>query len=778
MYRSASVLRGPNPAVPAERLTATGVLDVPKDRVSGWLRTGDPGAIASATRDHAACTERHSVMSTIEFSVLPADEPDDDRPSDFESCDYIHVVPLEPDGDWVLQVPPPSAAKSAERRFERRERPEVSLSPRSRECLFLAAVDPMAVADERVKRQRVSTGWVYRIEDVRVFTPMVNVSPANDRLLAEATYAADPTFSTPSLVRLPAAPLPTSHPLHAALVYVGDRGPLRTASDANAQSVRKDNPIDVGARIVEQTITLSAAVYAERLDSAGVPIEAPDVAAPEEFVAIDGNSRTAAAFKNLRFPGRYLPLRLQSAYGSGDAEVQMQPSLLSQMTNDERRDLTRKMLKAYSDVYEAGVERIARGEILSARERTGLDVAASAINSMTLPVTVIVGYVDDDQSTGTQRFAAATREVLQGMNVAPKSFAPEARNGVSAEQAVAALHERRLLGPEQASSAGQDATYDLLIGRTSAAAAMATLRLGPLADLRGAVVLREFTRSRREHSKALQGPLNTQRVSLSKRAHAASELIVRGYSASRDEADIDRMRRLLGSGSGCAWKALTEVPWEVRNIDTDDEVDQLVDLALADLSDHTSATAAAACLLGAIGMVALVQGQYLQPAGGSAENTAAELEDQAGRVLVQRGGVGLVVESLLERRWGVILLGDAIKRSRAGLSRRVIDPTSEQFREVKDGSPVYVNAYIRRQLFKAGEPVVEPKTVQQKQQDTVKEFDRAVRGLREPLQQVIDAYAETASQVPHEAAADALRFLEAFRQRLLRIVEVPVDDLD
>jgi hypothetical protein len=700
-------------------------------------------------------------------ALLSADAPDvSDAPQQI-----VHVIPLDVTGDWALKVGPPSAARSAEARFVRRDVPGLTMSPASTEALFLGAVDPAGVADEKIKRQRVSNGWLYRIEDVRLFTPLVNLSPSNDRLLADAIYAADPAFTTSSS-GLPAVPMPTSHPEHAALVYVCDRAVLREASDINLEQVAKDNPIEVGTRIIEQPITLVTAAFANSLDSAGYPAVDEDTAAPEELVAVDGNSRTAAAFQNIAFPVRLLPQRLHALYGA-ESLVLLRPSLLSQMTYGERRDLTRKLFKFYSDVYGTLTKKQTDKGSLSQRNHKARNVAAKALNSLTVPATLIVGYIDDNSAAyGNERFSTAVREVLQGMNVSPKPFDDGARSGVSAEQAVVALHEAGLLGPQAATVEVARATRDALIGRTPVAEAMAALGLTPLADLRAAAVVREFTRPGPEVSRVLRGPLNTPQVHLKHRAAPVVELALRGYTASRDPKEVDSMRKVLSSGSGgCLWQGLVTTPWEVVDVETDAHIDALTEVAIEQLQASPALPQGALCLLGVLGMTALVTGGYLLAAGGSGEHVAAGLENVAGLVGIQRGSVGSVVEDLLEREWGIRLLADAVKRTRAGEKPRLIDPQTCEFVELPaQHGTAQVNALLRRMLKKDAEPDVGALTHADKQRRALNEFSQSLIDSKDALADLLELHSDPRDKIAFVSAQGSLANLDAITENFRAIV--------
>ncbi|GIM95627.1 hypothetical protein [Paractinoplanes toevensis] len=701
-------------------------------------------------------------------ALLSADEPDlTEAPQE-----AVQVIPLNATGDWTVKVGPPSAAKAAEGRFARRAIAGVTLSPGSQEALFLAALDPTGVADEKIKRQRVSNGWLYRIDDVRMFTTMVNLSPSNDRLLADAVYAADPEF-TNATSGLHAVPMPTSHPRFASLIYSCDRAVLREASDLNMDQVSEDNPIDVGSRIIEQPITLVTAAFALGLEPDGSPSFDEDAPTQEEYVAVDGNSRCAAGFKNITFPVRLLPQRLHALYGSPDSLVTLRPSLLNQMTHAERRDLTRKLFKLYSDVYAALRTKEATKGALSDSERRAKNTAAKALNSLTVPATVIVGYIDDDPALHVnQRFATAVREVLQGMNVAPKAFGEGARSGVSAEQAVVALYEANLLGPQSATSNVAESTRDTLIGRTPSASAMAALGLTPTADLRAAVVVREFTRPGPDVTRVLRVPLNVSQIHLKHRAGPVVELALRGYTASRDHKQVDSMRKVLSSGSGgCLWQGLLRTPWEVVDVATDDHVDDLAEVALRQLKAAPALPQGALCLLGVLGMIALVSGGYLLAAGGSAENVAANLENVAGRVGVQRGSVGSVVEDLLEREWGIRLLADAIKRARSGGRPRLIDPESGKFVELpSDHGTAEVNATLRRMLKKDNEPDVEDLTHADKQRRALNEFSQAVVETKDVLRSLLELHSDPRDKIPFMSAQGALMNLEAITDNFKSVV--------
>jgi hypothetical protein len=747
------------------------VAEAPPDTRSLYARLETPvpenahsASIPSPAADPSVLTDT-PLDEQERFADLLSSERPDDSPAPQEAA---RVIPLDETGDWSLKVGPPSAAKAAQGRFARRNIPGVTMSPKSQEALFLGALDPIGVADEKIKRQRVSNGWLYRIEDVRLYTPLVNLSPANDRLLADAIYAADPAFTSASS-GLPAVPMPTSHPEYSSLVYSCDRSVLREASDVNMDRVANHNPIHVGARIVEQAITLVAAAFT---DSSGYLKRAPDAAAPEELVAVDGNSRTAAAFRNITFEVRLLPQRLHALYGAAPL-VALRPSLLSQMTYDERRDLTRKLLKSYGDIFASLQQKEGTRGLLSDRERTAKNAAARALNSLTVPATVIVGYVDDEPTVyGNERFSTAVREVLQGMNVAPKPFEDGARSGVSAEQAVVALHEARLLGPASATTEVANATRDVLIGRTPAADAMGPIGLTAMADLRAAVVVRELTRPGPDVSRVLRGPLNTAQVHLKHRSAPVVELALRGYTASSDAKQIDGMRKVLSSGSGgCLWRGLVATPWEVVNIATDTDVDKLTEMALEQREAAPALPQGALCLLGVLGMTALVTGGYLLAAGGSGEHVAASLENAPGRVGIHRGSVGSVVEDLLEREWGVRLLADAVKRTRAGEKPRLIDSKTCEFWELSnEHGAAEVNAALRRMLKKDDEPDVDDLTHADKQRLALSDFSLSLVEAKDSLAELLQLYKDSRDKISFEMAQGTLANLDAISENFRAIV--------
>ncbi|NUR97547.1 MAG: hypothetical protein HOV67_20110 [Kribbellaceae bacterium] len=685
--------------------------------------------------------------------------------------ELIPVISLETGGPWDIKVGPPSAARGAASRFTRAAPASLTSSSAGITNLFSAAVDPAAVAEEKAKKQRESKGWLYRIEDIRLFTPMVNLSPANDRLLPDAVYAADPTYSGAGGSELSAVPMPTSHPTYAALVYDCDRATLREASDANMRQVLLDNPVDVGSRIVEQPITLVAATFPSTADG-----DQESLDLDEEYVAVDGNSRLAKAFSNVIFPVKLLPARVQQAYGTATGSISLLPSLLSQMTTSERRDLTRKIIKHHSDIYAAALAKDTEGSLTPA-ERRKANQSARALNSITVPATVIIGYVDDDAAHGNAGFASAVREVLQGMNVAVKPFDPEARFGVSAELAVVALHAEGLLAPAGATTAVCDATRDTLIGRTPATETMAPLGLTTTADIRAAVVVRELTRPGPDVSRALRGPLNTPQVHLKHRAAPTVELLLRSYTHSLTRAELTQVRKVLGSGSGgCLWQDLVRTRWEVVDVNTEKDVDDLTKVALKQLAD-TSGPQGGRCLLGVLGMVGLVVGGYLLPAGGSGEQVAAQQEGAGGTVPIHRGSVGAVVERLLKREWGIRLLADAIKRSRAGQKARLIDASTLKFyQDTKYSGTAQVNAALRRMLKKADEPETASLTQTERERRALDRFAQTVVDIKEELKELRDVRTDTRDKIPFDEAEATLKTLRAVLNNFENMVDAePLD---
>lgn len=601
-------------------------------------QSGDEVAVHTVTEPPSLTVELDDREGR--FAVLTgSDDPDAIVPPEPVSKDEIRVIPLDgtrdADGRWVLTVPPTSAATPAIRHLKAlRASGRLALNDDEIDRIAYSAVRPGDLDGAATREHRTEYGWLYTLE-TRLFTPMTNVAYANDRLVAQATFEADPKFNIASSDRLAAVPMPESHGERACIVYTADERRLLQAADLNFVEVLADNRQEVGARLIERPVTLVPTLR-RAPSAAGASSETA-----EELTAVDGNCRISSALEKIPVAFTILPDKLKQLYQDGPvpATVKLLPSMLMGLTLHERRDLIRRLAKHFTD-------RLNKPRRVTDKDLRERNEAASAINALSVPAEIIVGFVDDDPALGKTRFASAVRSLLQRMNVSVKPFDAEARDAVNAEEAVLGLHDAGHVS---------DSVRDVLIGRARVADGMVALSLSPiLPDLRFALVIYELTRRDSLTNKILRDKLHVPQVHVRQRSGPVVELGLRGYTASLGEVMLKRARTALSAGSGCLWQDLVNHPWEVVNVADDEDVDLLEMYAL----EQRETGGAAIRLLGVLGLVALTTTGNLQASRGSAE----QLVDHH----IERGDVGSgVVAKLLRFEWGIKLLADAIKRSRA-----------------------------------------------------------------------------------------------------------------
>jgi hypothetical protein len=553
---------------------------------------------------------------------------------EFEQADNeIHVIPVtdfrNDDGDFEHRLPPVSATTRAEEYLQRH--PDVDLSDEGIRRLVQSAVEPQQLEGIRVERHRVETGWLMVIS-YRAYSPMVSLAIENDRLLAEASYAADPRAAR---VRTALA-MPEPHSDHAVLVHPDDYKDILESVDRSAQRVLADNRQEVGERLVERPLMLVPATFKSE---SGEPAD--------DLTAVDGNCRLAFCYHRIPVPRGWVDDSL-----IGDASkksVELRPSHLMRMSLHQRRELVRKVIKA----AHKRLKQRRTGSPADIRDR---NKSAMTLNAVTIPVTVIVGYRDDNPRRGMQRFPAGVRSLLLRMNTGGKVFADGAKNAVKAEEIINGLYDEGLLGPE----AQARPTRDALIGRGEVASSMEDLGFDPgLPDLRFAFVMQQLTYKSPTFNALVRSKLQTEGyLVLGRRNGPIVELGLRSYSASMPTNSPRTALETI-----CLWQDLVDNAWTVENIDTDTKVDEL--LSRADTGE-TQAT----LLLGALGMISLVMSGHLLAAAGSAEADAG--------TTIARTSVGLIIKGLLETTEGRQILADAIKRVRAGKSPRWWDAEKEK----------------------------------------------------------------------------------------------------
>ncbi len=626
----------------------------------------------------------NNTLSNTPANIEAADDPNqvpEDNPQ--VATDPISVIPLgaarDKDGDWSLVVPNATALGAAVKRLKHlKDTGEIQLSDDHIDMLTKAAVDPKSLASIQLTRQRVDFGW-FSILEVRLFTPGVDVSLANDRWVADAIYAADPANKGTPGSHMTAVPMPESHSSLAALIYDSDVSILVSAAEANYRKVLEDNRQDVGRRLIEQPVTLTPTMINGH--GAGVTKSA--------WTTADGNCRVSSGFERLEILPEWLPAALVSKepYSTmvPGTPFTITPTVLMNMTPAEKRALTRKIAKRSEDRLKQPAK--AEGDRGYAADLNQRNAAAAALNALTVPAKLIVGWNDDERpKVGMSRFATAVRSLLVQLNVEGKPLDAAARDGISAEEIVSDLRTAGLI---------DDDHFDILIGRSDITDAMTRLGLDPnLADLRAALVTQVLTRGDGSTRKVLGARLRPDRSLFPQhRDPAVVELALRSYSSSLGK-DAKQIRTAMEAG--CVWGALVNRPWPVYNVDTNKEVDKLAARAKKQLSGGPAQR-----LLGVLGLFALITTGNLLAPGGSAKDFVEGAQ-------IARGRPALIVEALCKYSWGIDLLADAIKRSRAGKKTlRFIDPTTKKLINApSEWNGAAYNAHLRLAVHQGALPVV------------------------------------------------------------------------
>ncbi|AGS71826.1 hypothetical protein [Streptomyces collinus] len=616
---------------------------------------------------------------------------------EFEPADNeIHVIPVtdfrNTDGDFEHRLAPLSATTRAEEYLQKHD--DVHLSDEGIRRLVQGAVEPQQFEGIRVERHRVETGWLMVIS-YRAYSPMVSLAIENDRLLAEASYAADPRATG---VRKALA-MPEPHIKHAVLVHADDYEDILESVDRSAQRVLADNRQEVGERLVERPLMLVPATFKSGTGE-------PD----EDLTAVDGNCRLAFCYHRIPVPRGWVD---DSLIGAASKElVELRPSHLMRMSLQHRRELVRKVIKAAH-------KRLKEPRTGSPADIRSRNKAAMTLNALTIPVTVIVGYRDDNDQRGMQRFPAGVRSLLLRMNTGGKVFVEGAKNAVKAEEIINGLYDEGLLGPE----AQARPTRDALIGRGEVAASMEGLGFNPgLPDLRFALIMQQLTLKSPKFNALVRSKLQTEgNLVLSRRNGPIVELGLRSYSVSMPTNSPRTALETI-----CLWQDLVDNSWSVENIDTDTKVDKL--LARANTGETQ-----AALLLGALGMISLVMSGHLLAAAGSAEADAG--------TTIARTGVGLIVKGLLAEEEGRQILADAIKRVRAGKAPRWWDAEKQGLVEQpSDWRGSTYNAMLRsavRHGWKAKGPGKE-KTAAEQEADKLTVFQEQLGTAVDRLRDLLD----------------------------------------
>ncbi|CAN5286321.1 hypothetical protein BH09ACT12_BH09ACT12_04930 [soil metagenome] len=589
-------------------------------------------------------------------------------------ADPIRVIPLsndrDKDGDWPLYVPPAQAIAPATKRLKAlRDEGKLNLSDEHIDALAKAAVDPKELASTNVTFQRVDNGW-FQLLELRLFTPNADVSLANDRWVADIIYAADPATKSVAPGRtVTAVPMPEPHATYAALVYGSDAKDLITAAEANFRHVLDQNRQDVGRRLIGQPLTLTPTIVDTGKKGTN-PLSL--------WTTSDGNCRVSSALDRLHILPEWLPEQLRTAgpYASAAAgkAIPLTPTILMNLTVAEKRALVRKIAKASSDRLKQPEK--SESERGFRRDRTERNAAAAAINALTAPARVVVGWIDDDTTKGTSRFASAVRSLLVQLNVEGQPLDAAARGGVSAEELVADLHAAGLITNDE---------FEILVGRSDITSAMTNMGLdSTLPDLRAAVVMQVLTRGDAPTRRVMRNRLSKGRggVQAKHRDAPVIELSIRSYSATLDDRG-SQVRNALEAGP--VWQGLIDREWQVLNINTDEKVDGLAEAARMQVTGGPAQR-----LLGVLGLYALVTTGNLLAPGGSAE---AYVGDQP----IDRGRPGAIVAQLITHDWGIDLLADAIKRSRHGAKLRYLD----EHRKLVEVSPTWTGAIFSAHLRRA-----------------------------------------------------------------------------
>ncbi|MBR7824833.1 hypothetical protein KDK95_00830 [Actinospica sp. MGRD01-02] len=580
-------------------------------------------------------------VNSVTVAANTADDPRDNLEAEAAEAP-LQLIPVATatttDGTPTLRVIDPRSAAKAAAALDGLA--GVDLDEDTLRRLAMSCVEANGF---HVTRHRAGTGWL-SIIDTRQFVTLFTLTPSNDRLGDQLIYAADPSFDAKTVkdgrrIGHIAVPMPESDGTHAKLVYTASKDTLLEATDRNCQAVRKDNPQhDIGPDIIHRSLTT---VFTNLRYVGGLN----DL----EQVSVDGNSRLASAYAQIKVDPNWLPQRLRKQYQDQDQRPTLLPSMLMSCDLNERRDLTRKIIKANED-------RLALPPRATLKDLKERNAAVCALNALTAPVQVIVGYEDDDPgSYGMSRFASAVRSLLVRMNVGVKTFDTGAQNAVIAEEIVLAAQQTGHFGYDE---------VELLIGREDVSEVMKAYGLDPdLRDLRAMMVVYFCAQNSSKLNKAMREKFGKRKVMLPHRSAVASELVLRSYGAVLSPYELERARTALNSG--CIWQSLVDQPWQARKVNDDRSVDAVLKRALRELNPVgekevvTGEPGSHARLLGVLGMVALVVGGGLTSPKGSSEKEVGDLID--------RSSVASIVEKLTSFPWGLRMLAENIKRNRAGI---------------------------------------------------------------------------------------------------------------
>lgn len=579
--------------------------------------------------------------------LTTADRPEPPEKPIAGPPEAVEVVPLEEsrDSSWVLTVPNVSEATDAQKWMKKlRSQGQIQLPDDLITRIAQSAIFPAEINGQKPRRRRTEHGWLATI-DARLLIPLVNVSVANDRWVADAVYQADPKFTGQG--DLVAVPMPDSDDQYALLRYSAPTLDLLGAAEKNYKRILSHNRQDVGRRLIELPVTL----VATSLGTSGAGEDTTELA------AVDGNSRISSAFAELAVPLNALPRRVRNTYRDGSVSTAEQtipvtPALLSNLTVRERRDIAKDLVKQAYARLEQPRKTPESNDYL--RDLHDLNKAAITLNVMTVPAQIIVGFSDDEPDRyGMARFASAVRAFLMQMNVEPTSLGEPAKNAIEAEGIAEDFKGAGLI---------DSAEYDVLVGREGVFEGMKSLSLDPeLPDLRAAFVIKTLCETSAPAMTILRERLRRRVIRASDRSRPAVELALRSYTAALSTDDFHKARTALEKGG--IWPDLVNKNWEVRDIASDDDVDVLALYAAEQLEGGPLNR-----LLGVLGMFALVTTGNLLAARGSAESLVNE---QA----IDRGPVSAIVNKVIRHQWGVTLLADAIKRARAGNQKlRWVDP--------------------------------------------------------------------------------------------------------
>ncbi|WP_236061120.1 hypothetical protein [Actinacidiphila acididurans] len=213
-------------------------------------------------------------MSTATLTILDSDD-------DTDGIEVIDIRSGDRSTPFEHRVEPVSKTTKAIKFLE--SHPDVQISPAAVRRIAFGAVEPGLLHGARLERHRVETGWL-SVLTYRAYTLMLSPAIENDRLLDEAHYAADPDTSDQQRVLA----MPAAHDTDATLVYADAMDDLLAAIDRASKSVRKNNPQEVGRRIVERPLTAVVTF----LKSGRHP--------DDDLSIVDGNSRWASCTTDIK----------------------------------------------------------------------------------------------------------------------------------------------------------------------------------------------------------------------------------------------------------------------------------------------------------------------------------------------------------------------------------------------------------------------------------------------------------------------------------------------